>query len=368
MLKPAVSNPGDTAACCSSHSTRTTDLFSRLSDSGSMKYGLLEYTTDNIGDEIQSIAAQQYLPRVDRYIKRDYLNGIKSNKRIKLIMNGWFSHQPQNWPPSSDIDPLFVSFHISEKAEDSYTSTNSIEYLSKYEPIGCRDYHTRDLLLDYGIDAYFSGCLTLTLSNKYSDQCSDKVYFVDIGEDVTSMLPQSLRDQAEYLTHNYDPRPPQSEISNFLQSVPESTSRLIKAFLPNSAIRYLNNSGIGPKYYDLWEKLANKEEAPPQKRQRDKKFERAQNYLNKYAQARLVITSRLHVTLPCIAFDTPVILVHENPDDPRFGGLKEYINLYSPNELSGVLDGGISVMHNPGNITEITDDLEKSTEQFLDSP
>jgi len=64
-----------------------------------VKYGLLTYRMENIGDEIQSIAARQFLPRVDVYVERDSLNKVVSDEKIKLIMNGWFTHKPENWPP-----------------------------------------------------------------------------------------------------------------------------------------------------------------------------------------------------------------------------------------------------------------------------
>ena len=36
-----------------------------------VKYALYKYSTENIGDEIQSIAARRFLPQVDYYIDRD---------------------------------------------------------------------------------------------------------------------------------------------------------------------------------------------------------------------------------------------------------------------------------------------------------
>ena len=67
----------------------------------STKYALLKYNTDNIGDEIQSLAAKRFLPQVDYYLDRDNLNSfvpVSDNEDIKLIMNGWYSHKPQNFP------------------------------------------------------------------------------------------------------------------------------------------------------------------------------------------------------------------------------------------------------------------------------
>ncbi|MBS8071164.1 hypothetical protein F6P74_06430 [Streptococcus suis] len=42
-----------------------------------VKYALFSYSTENIGDEIQSIAASRFLPQIDYYINRDYMNDFK---------------------------------------------------------------------------------------------------------------------------------------------------------------------------------------------------------------------------------------------------------------------------------------------------
>jgi len=55
-----------------------------------MKYGLLKYEENkrffNVGDNIQSLAAKQFLPRVDKYLSREKLADYKGEK-VKLIMN-----------------------------------------------------------------------------------------------------------------------------------------------------------------------------------------------------------------------------------------------------------------------------------------
>ena len=48
----------------------------------------------------------------------------------------------------------------------------------------------------------------------------------------------------------------------------------------------------------------------------------AQQVLNQYAKAKLVITSRLHCALPCLALGTPVVLLKRNLEKiPRLAGL-----------------------------------------------
>lgn len=56
-----------------------------------MKYALLTYSTENVGDDIQSIAARRFLPRVDYYIDRDQIGEWENNDKnetVKLIANG----------------------------------------------------------------------------------------------------------------------------------------------------------------------------------------------------------------------------------------------------------------------------------------
>ncbi|MDL2266025.1 polysaccharide pyruvyl transferase family protein, partial [Parabacteroides sp. OttesenSCG-928-G21] len=146
------------------------------------KNGLLVMSTKsgiNIGDYIQAVAAKQFFDSIDLFLERERLNQYEEDP-VRLIMNGWFMHEPQNWPPSPAIQPIFVSFHINSIAYDRLLAKQSIDYLKQHEPIGCRDINTMELLQAKGVDAYFSACLTLTLDYKYkSEKKSKKCYFVD---------------------------------------------------------------------------------------------------------------------------------------------------------------------------------------------
>lgn len=57
------------------------------------KYALFTYSTGNVGDDIQSLAARRFLPQVDYMVNRDYMNDfhLDTDEEIKLIMNGWYS-------------------------------------------------------------------------------------------------------------------------------------------------------------------------------------------------------------------------------------------------------------------------------------
>ncbi len=71
-----------------------------------MQKAIISYSTLNIGDEIQSLAIKQLIDNVDHYIDRERLHEFKNNTPVKLILNGWYMDNPNNWPPSKDIIPL----------------------------------------------------------------------------------------------------------------------------------------------------------------------------------------------------------------------------------------------------------------------
>jgi hypothetical protein len=275
-------------------------------------YGLLKYDNSyNLGDEIQSIAAKSLLPNISSLIDRDTSSIAKTShshinltQEIRIIYNGWFDGQYCQFPPPNQIEPLFISFHINEtdhsddktyqcldvcRIQDN-SIMNHIDYLKKYEPIGCRDYHTMNILTKKGIACYFSGCLTLTLQNPFNFR-NDEILVVDAHltckDTFHKLIPQSIRDQAIYI------------------------SQAIREILPH-----------------------------------EKKMELAQQFLDRLAKARLVITSRLHTTLPCLAYKTPVIFIHDNLLDVRFEGLLRYMKAYTRGDQ---LDVDLLTYRNPVN-------------------
>lgn len=134
-----------------------------------MKYKLLSIRGEsqtNIGDYIQALASAQFYPNADGFVNREELKNY-DGEECAMIMNGWYMHHPEQWPPSDKINPLFVAVHFNSLSKDKLLSDESIAYLKRHEPIGCRDLYTCDMLKSKGINAYFSGCMTLTLGYKY---------------------------------------------------------------------------------------------------------------------------------------------------------------------------------------------------------
>lgn len=305
-----------------------------------MKYGLLTYDENrkffNVGDNIQSLAAKQFLPKVDVYVNRERLNEYKGDK-IKMILNGWFTHNIHNWVPSDDIEPIFVSFHMNNTAAPFMLSEKGIAYLKKHEPIGCRDQFTADTLKGKGIDAYFTGCLTLTLdSYKVNDsEREDKIYIVD---------PLYSYPRPEKVFYNS-----KQTLKNILNG---------KAFQLGKKKRHLRN-------FISDEVLGNSEfinqEPPSNTYTEAQKFQMAEDLLNKYARAKLVITSRIHCALPCLALGTPVIFVNgfdSFVDSCRFDGILELFNRIDINSQTGEFSSNFGLN---GKITKdtVVKNLEK---------
>jgi hypothetical protein len=284
-----------------------------------MDYGLLTYDDGqsgkfNVGDHIQSLAAEQYLPQVDKYIYRDKLNEKNLTNEVALIMNGWFTYHPENWPPNELINPLFVSFHLnSNYTERLLGNKDNVEYLKKHSPIGCRDVGTVSAFKKYGIDAYYSSCLTTTLDLKYhSEQKTDDIYIVDVF----------YKNDYKLLYKEF-PKRILPHIANGKFFKRNERDKLIKSIIPEDVLKkakYITHSYWNKDYND------------------DQRFQLGEDILRKYATAKLVITSRIHCALPCLALGTPVIFVtggdlNNVNEMSRLKGIIEHMNVITVNPL-----------------------------------
>lgn len=249
----------------------------------------------NLGDQIQSIATERLLMefagdsyRHDLYCERDtnifYLMDrdeiLNIHDKVNVVYNGWFDGNWTSFPPPNNINPLFIGYHINEVKKNkeyqcisqhkvpfkSLAHSDNAKYYNKYLPIGARDNHTCRILRKAGVDdVYFSGCLTMTLSPKRNIERKG-IYIIDVSTDVLKKhgVPKNIVDEANINTNVYE--------------------------------------GL-----DLTNEY-------------DKRI-KANQILDNLETAQLVITSRLHCALPCLAFGTPVIFHHKKMRDPRFRGL-----------------------------------------------
>lgn len=267
----------------------------------------------NIGDYIQSLAAMQFFD-ADKieYVDRDNVFHYDSDE-VNLIANGWHYFYEGNKIFSEKINPLFVSFHISNTES---VSGETIDFLRKHQPIGCRDYATRDFLLSKNVDAYFSSCLTTTLDTYAvnDDERNEKVIFCDY-------------DKSDVYIHEV--------IGNI----------------------------VGDRLVENTEHLYEKNMSP------DACFDEAKRLLDIYARASLVVTTRIHCALPCLALNTPVILCVPYYDIKRFKGLDQMLNMVGYNENQNLFakisyDENGNVV-NPENYKVYADQLKKACHAFV---
>jgi hypothetical protein len=209
----------------------------------------------NLGDAIQTLAGSRFLPHVDNFIDRDDLQNYADIPRTFYIGNGWYSNDISCFPPPNNLLPFYIGFHWSPMFP---ASTAVFAHLKKYEPIGARDDYTLIWLRQHGVDSYLSGCITLTLERPNLPR-TDEILLVDVYPEYMGYIPRQLLRNAVRWSHYCDPKKPE---------------QILESAGPN---------------------------------------------LRAYASAKLVITGRLHVALPCLAYGTPVILL-ANVTDPRFAG------------------------------------------------
>ena len=271
--------------------------------SSSVKYGLLRYTymeregywcdEVNIGDYIQSLAARQFLPHVDTLIERDSITDYQGD-RVRVIMNGWWQIYKGNAVPSKQIDPLYVSIHITNPQD---VPPETIEHFKQHEPIGCRDYSTMNFLHEQGVDAYFSGCMTLTLGKTYAvppEKRTNTIYYVNFDPNIFVNHVKSKL----FMTVKLTPRNVRNRLHEIIQTIPG-----------HAECRRVYRDHSAPLSLPV-----------------EERFRIADQYLRDYARAKLVVTTKIHCALPCAGMGVPVILIMTNPHDARFGGIKELLN------------------------------------------
>lgn len=247
-----------------------------------MKYANLKYTKNrtgsvNIGDDMQIMAISNLYKQIgiesDRIIKIDFseLSTYEGEYCVLPISFPLYGYQNEfnitNFSPY--IIPVFLSLSIMAQT----LSDVDVNYLKKFEPIGCRDRYTMNILREHHIMAYLNGCLTATLPYSENNKC-DEIYMVDIPEDYYSFIPEEIKKNA-------------IKISQVIDTCEDGEKK-------------------AAEYFEMYSK-----------------------------HAKLVITSRIHCANPCVAAGIPVILLKEHFSF-RFSGLSKHINIYTKDEFDNI--------------------------------
>lgn len=289
-----------------------------------MKYGVITYargTKVNIGDNLMSLAIRKIYQKmgidnediIDIYVSREsdayvydkFLNDGNTNPNeynlddydgdeyVLLPIAAFIEYDfvRENWfPLPSKFIPVWVGVHCI--APDSIS-----EFLSAYkhrEIIGCRDVRTMENLRKAGLEAYTLGCLSIqAVDRREETEEQNKVFLVDVPIKIRNFMPSELLEISEEMHHEYT--------ADGSMSVKERAELEMKVL---------------EKQLDTYKKYA-----------------------------KLVVTSKLHCALPCIAMGIPTIVVRYeqitkykdvNVFDSRYTGLDKFMNIYEYDEFDKI--------------------------------
>lgn len=308
-----------------------------------MKYGLMVVSTGvggkiNIGDYIQALAARQFLPSTNVFLERETDLKKYDGHDVKMIMNGWYMNHPENWPPSDRIIPLFVALHINRCGLPGFLNDESVAYFKRHEPIGCRDTNSVRLLQKNGIEAYFSGCMTLTLGYKYkATKRGNKVYIVEPYCATAGLIANHKLVAIKTFLYMFLRF---SEVRTVTKKKNETglKSMFYNAYFLKEYGKVFDRQMLVDAEYINQYNYEIEKDYPSQQ----DKLDYAETLVRKYSEAACVITSRIHCALPCLGLETPVAFVEFKGDSnfstDRFGGLIQLFNVMTWDGLK---------LHNP---------------------
>lgn len=297
---------------------------------------VLKYKSNNIGDDIQTIAVTDILDKMNveyKYIYRDHINNFDFNSDDDnyIIFNGWFTngygideyyagYAKDNiilWPPKGHFKPIFYSFHISEWGPPGDREINyklvdeeSVRFYKSFATFGCRDEHTLNVMKKLGVDCYNSKCITLSLNkNLYINNINKNVLFVDVPAEHDGILNEAT-----------------------------------KSYYGDITIKRLTNHTVLTDFND--------------------RLFLAKEHLMNFSSAELVITTRLHVLLPCLAFGTPVIfLVDDN--DKNNSRLVDYYDISNVVMYSEISDMKIKDLLSSKYDRKLSLDIENKLKEII---
>ncbi len=315
-----------------------------------VKYGVVLYQdTDNIGDDIQTYAAYQFLPRVDYVIDRERLSSFvpeHDQEVVKVIMNGWYNHHKYSFLPSPYIDPLLISMHFSSNdlilnPGHKFLEGYSRDALMKYAPIGCRDLNTQKVLNSLGYDTYFSGCATLTLDTIGKKEMKDYICAVDMKPEIVAHLREVMGCEIKEISHwliefsssdlSYEEK--QKEIHEYTMKSYDERAKLVSS---HASLSF------------------------------EERMKKVEELLQIYQNAKLVITDRIHVALPCIALKTPVLLIYYEHNADRIATFKEYIVHCTEEEFFTYNKEKLEQIENKNKYKEIRKNIKAKIKSFLE--
>jgi hypothetical protein len=239
----------------------------------------------NLGDYMQTLAVREAY-RALGITDSDTIDIDRDNlptydgPLVKLVMNGCF----YDWcfPLAKSVIPIFIGFQAKQEVID-----NHIDEIRPYQPIGCRDEATAAELTRHGVQAYVSGCLTLTFPLRAKAPAKGKTFIV--YGDGAGALP--------------------TEILRHIPSDRLATAELVHQ---RKIVHELPLSKLGRQHAE----------------------DHARRLLEDYsARANLVITPLHHAAAPCAAMGIPVVICRRAYSS-RFSTLRHLLPFYEPKDTN----------------------------------
>lgn len=179
---------------------------------------------------------------------------------------------------SNRILPVFLGLALGGGYK---LSKQNLNLLRRFSPVGCRDERTMRVLLENGIDAYMQGCLVATFEKRPVLETQKKVFFVNPEKGILNYIPKKLLENYEFVSHDY--------------------------YMTDEEL--FKEGGL----YNLGEK-----------------------FIEKYKkEAKLVVTSKYHSAIICLALGIPVIMIIEN-NYFKYTWIEKYIPIYEPKDYCNI--------------------------------
>ena len=251
-----------------------------------MKFGNIIYKTRNkrinLGDDIQLVSIENLYAQMGI----SYEEVVRINFQDLWSYNGENILLPISFPFlsygggnhilcfSNKITPIFLALCILTDTLDA----DDIAYLKRYAPIGCRDLHTLNTMRKYDIESYLFGCMTLTMPRTWQeDEQKTEIYGIDVSDKLINYMPSNIHQKCTFMSNAYN--------IDDIKTTPEDMAKSIY-----------------------------------------------KTFINR---AKLIITSRLHVALPCFAAGMPVIFAKDTYSW-RFSGVNRIVPVYDEAEYSSI--------------------------------
>lgn len=243
----------------------------------------------NIGDAAEYKVVDQLLEKIDRNSSRHELSidELKSYRGEDLIvplniaLDSYIGYNSILDNLSPNIIPVFLGMSFAEPR----LNPEQIACLKRYQPIGCRDERSYQLMVENGIDAYLNGCMVSIIeTDKIVDRQASSgkdILFIDVPSEIKEFVPESIKRDAKFISQEL----------------------------------YIKKGELGEDFDpDLWFK----------------------SVLDQYADAKLIVTSRFHGAVIALAMGIPVIVTLEKKTF-RFSWLSNFCQIVTKSHFDEIV-------------------------------